>query len=175
MRNAPSEPRGHSLVIITDLPKIGMVQLRQAYETIRRLDIRHLQLICRHNITHRGDSKKKPPFPRLLTISSDSNTDTAFESVSTRREYSWYSSLVSCSNVSIGALHCSIVLFCIGLCPTIISTISLFLSCLSIYLSIEQYNNDVLLIMNWFPIIKRQPGKNEVNTDLSIYFPINQK
>ena len=31
--------------------KIGMIQLRQAYETLRRLGIRHLQLISRYNIT----------------------------------------------------------------------------------------------------------------------------
>lgn len=40
-----------TLLLVTDQPKIGMVQLRQAHEACRGVGVHHLQLVSRHPVT----------------------------------------------------------------------------------------------------------------------------
>ena len=40
-----------TVLLVTEHPRIGMLQLRQAHEALRALGVRRLQLISRHNIT----------------------------------------------------------------------------------------------------------------------------
>lgn len=46
-----TEEEKPTLFLITDLPKIGTVQLRQSYDALRQLGIDRLVLVSQYNIT----------------------------------------------------------------------------------------------------------------------------